>query len=134
MEPTTMTSPSLPPQIKEPRKYELKKLAVYQRLLMFALLSGFIPLLIGIVIHPLGFLLLFAALGFQIYALGGLAKQIGWSPWLVVLGLFVPALNLIIMLVGSDTATKQLKKAGVKVGFLGVSSKQLREAEAKGII
>lgn len=129
-----MTPPPLPPQIKGSRNYDLKRLAAYQRLLMFALLSGFIPLLIGIVIHPLGFLLILATLVFQIYALGGLAKQIGWSPWLVVLGLFVPALNLVIMLVGSDTATTQLTKAGVKVGFLGVSSKQLREAEANGLL
>ena len=56
---------------------------------------------------------------FMIISVLRLAKAMGFSQILFVILMFIPCVSLIALLLLSDKATKQLRQAGIKVGFLG---------------
>ncbi len=69
-------------------------------------------------------LIIVAAL-FQFYFVYKLAKSVGSMAWPYIILLFIPLLGLIGLFVLSDKATKILKNHGLKVGLMGVPSKEL---------
>ncbi len=111
---------------------DLEKLAKYQRFVIYSILATIILLALFFVapgpISLISMALYLFVYIFQLYSLAHLSKLIGWSPFGVIFGLLFPIVNFIILLLGSDKATKELRKAGIKVGFLGVSAKQMADA------
>lgn len=118
---------------KGKKPFDLAKLAKFQRYVIFSILAMLSLIILVAVVSPKFAFLFIFVFGFQLYALGGLASQIGWHPVAVIFGLFFPLVNLAILLIGSQKATDELKKAGFKVGLLGVSQKQLSEALQKQV-
>jgi ABC-type multidrug transport system fused ATPase/permease subunit len=104
----------------------IEKLAKFQRYIIYSIIAMLILFIAMFININMAFLYFFVWI-FQLYALGGLARQIGWHPVAVIIGLFFPFINLIILLLGSQKATNELKSAGCRVGLLGVSSKQLSD-------
>lgn len=55
-----------------------------------------------------------------------LASALDQSPILVAVLMFVPLVNIIVVMLLSNKATKRLKNAGIKVGLLGVNMKKMQ--------
>lgn len=61
-----------------------------------------------------------------------LAAAIGWSaPWLWVILMFFPCINIIVLLVLSQRANEWMKACGVKVGLLGPTPTAIAEVRGK---
>jgi len=61
-----------------------------------------------------------------------LAVAVGWSvPWLWVILMFFPCVNIIVLLVLNQRATQWMKECGVSVGLLGPSPASIAEVKSK---
>ena len=102
---------------------DIRRVALAQRLLLWAVLASFIGLLV-----PLGMLV---TIPFQLYCVFRLAKAFGMSSgratvWL--LAMFIPVVSLICLLVLNARATRTLRNYGVKVGLMGARMADLPAA------
>ena len=68
----------------------------------------------------LGCLLFGVVYGYQ------LARNLGRSGVIFVIGLFIPCLNLLVLLALTSAATRVLKNGGVEVGLFGPPESELR--------
>jgi hypothetical protein len=113
--------------------HPLRPLALAQKLLIYAIIALFV-LRIGMLItmavlpHPLTFvfyaLAYVATLILMLVAIVHLAATCGYSivgRVLLVIAMFLPLINLITLLVLNSQATRQLREAGVKIGFMGAN-------------
>jgi hypothetical protein len=104
---------------------ELREIARKQSLLLWSILAGMfsqpatlaLPKEIGVPIY-------FAIIGLQIYALYALARALRSSPFrmgLLAICVFIPILGVCLLITLNQEATKTLRKAGIKVGFMGAN-------------
>ena len=83
----------------------------------------------GMALLPLlGLIGLLAALVMQVIYVYRLASSLQQTPIVWVLGvIFLSCIGLILLLVLSSKATKELRKAGFKVGLLGGNPKEIKQ-------
>lgn len=81
---------------------------------------------IGLVVLAiaLGMATILAVNGFRLAALLGLTAPVAWA-----VGMFVPLINIIVLLTLSSRAQATCRRHGVKVGFLGPHKKDLARLE-----
>jgi hypothetical protein len=110
----------------------IRRIATYQRILIFAILAQIIGLVVFAEMPPA-----LQLLGKVIYILIGVGSAVasvllanalyGIIAAVVCAPLmFIPVVNLITLLVLSQSATSRVRKAGFKVGFLGASPEDIR--------
>ncbi|GLQ47946.1 hypothetical protein GCM10007862_29970 [Dyella lipolytica] len=104
---------------------DLDQAASGQKLIIYSILLNFVAIAGQ---HAFGVLLMslvsIAALVMAIIGILRLSSGLGYSTGskvLLIIGCFIPLINLIIMLVLSMKATSRLREAGYKVGLLGAS-------------
>ena len=104
--------------------HRMEKMAAGQKLVIYAVLLYFITAGLRLVIGPFAFVLLFISL---IMSLVGLFKVLSARQSHKVVKvilfamLFVPLINILVLLSINSRATKSLREAGYKVGFMGAS-------------
>lgn len=103
---------------------DLRKTAKGQKLLVYAVLVYFIAAFARSYIGPFAFILLFASL---IMSLSGLYMVLAERQShiavkiLLFIFLFVPLINILVLLRVNARATKELREAGYKVGLMGAN-------------
>lgn len=110
---------------------ELRNIAKKQKILLWSVLGGILSyfLIFSAQNQALATLILFGVGIFQIYALFSLASAIRSSALRIVLlivGLFIPLVNLLMLLSINNEASKILKASGVKVGLMGANPDDIR--------
>lgn len=113
------------------RLHPMRPLAMAQKLLIYTILAYFVVRIgamatVAIVPHPAMFglygLVYLATLILMLVAVVRLAGACGYSTVgrvLLLVAMFLPLVNLIVLLVLNARATKQLRDSGVKIGFMG---------------
>lgn len=110
----------LNPELSE----RMERMSFGQKLVIYAVLIYFIAAIARMFIGPLIFVLLFASL---IMSLVGLYKILSARQSHVMVKiilfalLFVPLINILVLLSINSRATKALREAGYRVGFMGAS-------------
>jgi hypothetical protein len=102
----------------------IRGVASGQKLAILAVVLG----LVGNLYWPAMFL----TVPLMLYAIYRLARALGYSAlitMLLMLAMFVPLVGLVCLLVVNAGATRRLREAGVRVGLLGASAKDLPEEE-----
>ncbi len=103
---------------------KIEHVAEGQKMIVYAILVQVTCFILQIVVHPiLGVFALFGAV-LSIVGVFRLASGLGFSIGMklaFVLFMFIPCLNLIILLALNSRATEALRGAGYKVGLLGAS-------------
>lgn len=103
-------------------RFRAEKVRVGQRLAIYAILVQIVGVIAQIAIHPIFSLLLLVALVMSLIGVSQLGRHlygsVGYSILFVIL-MFVPLVNLLTLLAVNGKATKYLRSAGYKVGFLG---------------
>jgi hypothetical protein len=106
----------------------LRKIATYQRIINVAILADFVAMsALGAVQLPLALQLVVRVAVFAVVGVGSLVAEfllvsVLHSTLVAILCaplMFVPCLNLIVLLVFNQQATSCLRDAGFKVGLLG---------------
>jgi sugar phosphate permease len=106
---------------------ELREIAKAQKLLIWSVAAGILSFFV--IATRMGILISLAISIFQIFALYKLGTALKLSVvWLVLfaVGMFIPLLNLLLLLSTNEKANKALKVAGVKVGFMGANPDDIR--------
>ena len=104
----------------------LNRIASSQRLVVISIVSFVGARVFTSTIGPAGVLLLIAALIMSIVGVIRLSGALGHSNWVrvgIVIGLFIPIINIVIMAILSSRATRRLRAAGYRVGLLGASGR-----------
>ncbi len=105
-------------------KERMEKMAFGQKLVIYAVLLYFLSAFLRFVLGPFTLILLIVSL---IVSLVGLYKVLAVSQGHIALKvisflfLFVPLINIFVLLSINRRATKSLREAGYKVGFMGAS-------------
>jgi hypothetical protein len=100
----------------------LNRVARGQRQVMFALLAEIAASVIARAAPQIGLLLLIAAFIYSVVALLRLTSALGISivsRVLLCVGLLIPLLSLLVLAVLSSRASRRLRAAGFRIGFLG---------------
>ena len=77
-------------------------------------------------IAPLFALAAYVTMLLSIVSVYRLAKALGFTAILYAIAMFIPCIGLLTLLVVVSRATSALKRAGIKVGFFGVSRDELQ--------
>jgi vacuolar-type H+-ATPase subunit I/STV1 len=105
----------------------LNRIARGQRQVMFALLAQIAASIIVRASPQIGLLLLIAAFIFSVVALVRLTSALGISivsRVLLCLGLLIPLVSLLVLAVLSSRASRRLRAAGFRIGFLGAKPRE----------
>lgn len=103
---------------------ELQQIASGQKLIIYSIILNFITIALQ---HSSGGLALVASLVALVMSIIGIVRLCGGfghstgTKVLLVIGCFIPLVNLVILVVLSMKATGRLREAGYKVGLLGAS-------------
>lgn len=120
-------SPAAPASLGEFSKDQLRQIAKSQNLLMWALLAGLAAFFIAH-IPFLGLPLVIIVVVFEIYALYQLGTALRLPlVWLMCVGMLIPCVSLLILVLVSGRASKILKAAGVRVGFMGGRAEDIKD-------
>jgi hypothetical protein len=95
-----------------------------QKLIIYAILTNIGSTFLSFV-HPVFGVIGIVALGLTVYGLYTLGKGMKAAIWLkvlIVISMFVPLINLLVLLRINGNATNRLRTAGYKVGLLGAYS------------
>lgn len=108
---------------------ELKEIAKWQKNILFMVLASLVSgALIG-VLGVLGFLVqAVVALG-CLFCTYKLSEAMRRSPILFCILSLIPYVSLVVLILLVVGASKELQAAGIKVGFLGVSSEELKKLD-----
>lgn len=99
----------------------VESVRIGQKLIIFAILANIASVALA-QIHPLLGLSAFAALALTFYGLYKLSKGLRAAAWLQVIifiAMFIPLVNLLVLLRINAKATQTLRAAGYSVGLLG---------------
>lgn len=102
---------------------DLEQIASGQKLIIYSILLNFA----GIALQHSPLLLLLASLAAIVMSIVGIVRLCGGfghstaTKVLLVIGCFIPLVNLVILVTLSMKATGRLREAGYKVGLLGAS-------------
>ncbi|GAB1263829.1 hypothetical protein [Aurantivibrio infirmus] len=102
----------------------MEKMAGGQKLVIYAVLLYFIAASLRLVIGPFAFILLFISLIISLIGLYKVlsARQNHIAVKIILFALlFIPLINILVLLSINSRATKSLREAGYKVGFMGAS-------------
>jgi len=105
---------------------ELERVATGQKLVVYAFLVYIAAGALRALVSPLLVLLAIPALVMALIGVWRTGAGLGWHVAVRILLLvlmFVPLVNLIVLLVVSGRATRALRDAGYRVGLLGASKK-----------
>lgn len=103
---------------------ELERTASGQKLVVYAFLVYIAAGALRALVSPVAILLAIPALIMALIGVWRTASGLGWHVAvriLLLLLMFVPLVNLIVLLVVSGRATRALRAAGYRVGLLGAS-------------
>lgn len=118
--PLSDTQNQLDPELSE----RMERMSFGQKLVIYAVLIYFLAALARLIIGPLAFVLVFASLIMslvgQYKVLSARQSHILVKIILFIL-LFVPLINILVLLSINSRATKALREAGYKVGLVGAS-------------
>jgi predicted Zn-ribbon and HTH transcriptional regulator len=125
------------------RTPNLRKLAARQRLILWLILGGIASFFLPLIPIGNGLAAQFVHIGLQllisvllIVCVGLLLSAEGSHPIVIILTsivMVVPLVNLLILLRVNDSATRTLKAAGLRVGFMGVSKAEVERLLAPGV-
>lgn len=107
-----------------PNQGPIEQVASGQKMIIFAILINIVTYVLQIAVHPFLGLLALAAIALGIIGIVNLAKGLGKSTGLTVVFvilMFVPCVSLIMLLILNSEATKELQRAGYRVGLMGAS-------------
>lgn len=110
----------LDPEVSE----RMERMSFGQKLVIYAVLIYFLAAVARLIIGPLAFVLVFASL---IMSLVGLYKVLSARQSHILVKiilfilLFVPLINILVLLSINSRATKALREAGYRVGIMGAS-------------
>lgn len=114
------------PALDAVQSVRFEKMAFGQRLVIYAVLLYFVAVGLGTVAGSFALIPFFASLGMS---LAGLFKILSARESHIVVKvilfslLFIPLINMLTLLSINSRATKALREAGYKVGFLGAKKK-----------
>jgi DNA integrity scanning protein DisA with diadenylate cyclase activity len=110
---------------------ELLKLAKAQKLLIHGILTSILAVVLLSVGAPVvavfGLVVHVASLILQLLAVYRIARALGKTAVLWLLGVFIPCGGIILLLILNQEATKALEKAGLKVGFFGAKMAEVEQ-------
>jgi len=101
---------------------EILEIAKAQKGVLWCIVANFLFLFFSLKIPYIGLVVL----PFQIYYIYKLATVLlaEW-PGLWVVGMFIPVLNLILLLILSGRATKAIRGHGFKIGLMGANIEEI---------
>ncbi|MGE5823767.1 MAG: hypothetical protein ACM36A_04160 [Bacteroidota bacterium] len=105
---------------------QLERVATGQKLVVYAFLVYIAAGALRALVSPMLVLLAIPALAMALIGVWRTGAGLGWHVAVRILLLvlmFVPLVNLIVLLVVSGRATRALRDAGYRVGLLGASKK-----------
>lgn len=107
-----------------PSQGPIEQVASGQKMIIYAILINIVTYVLQIAVHPFLGLLALAAIALGIIGIVNLAKGLGKSTGLTVVFvilMFVPCVSLIMLLILNSEATRELQRAGYRVGLMGAS-------------
>ncbi|MEM9414332.1 MAG: hypothetical protein AAGA29_02485 [Planctomycetota bacterium] len=123
---TEHEAPPAHPTPQPPSQGPIEQVASGQKMIIYAILINIVTYVLQIAIHPLLGLLAIAAIALGIIGIINLAKGLGKSTGMTVLFvilMFVPCVSIIMLLILNSEATKELERAGYRVGLMGASKR-----------